>query len=379
MAEELEIPVQTPEQQEQIQEPTEFAKDFDRFWGKPEEKTEVPQETVSGGNNTPEISTTEPDWVKLFEEKTGGKVKGWEDVNALLNRQPEVLQPQFANDTTKSIYEAMVNGKEDEVEAYFIKRNIVKSLKEKPADVVVKAHIREQYPLFNEQETDYFFNQNYGFDETQFEDNDIGLSVAKKSAQQKLERASSEALTYFTSKAEEIQLPKFDTPKQPPVQEVDLNTETAKQVAAFVKSRSSEYVVGNEIPYKYSNKENSANVEGKVTLDESVISEYEKNVEKPELIFANRYFANGEYDSKKFARDQYILDNLPKLLQAAAGDMYNKGFADKVMQDKNIRIDKQGAAGGQPEVSDARAKAEDYKYRGFSEEAILKITGIDLR
>ena len=252
---------------------------------KPVEESDVPRGTEQQQTVNQPI---EIDWAKQFEEKTSGKIKSWEDIDALLNKQPEVVPPTFANETAKSIYEALVNGKEDELESYFLKRNTVKTLKEKPADVIVKAHIREQFPTFNEQETDLFFNDNYGFDESKFEDNELGLSVAKKVADQKLKKASEEALSYFSKNAEQVQLPKFEQPQQAQVQGLDLNSETAKKVAAFIQSRGAESNFTNEIPYKYSNKDNGANVEGKVTLDESTIAEFEKSLgDYPDVVFAN--------------------------------------------------------------------------------------------
>lgn len=380
MSDTLEMPVETIETVVEQPKHTEFETQLDKFFGVKEEDKPLVTEIVPSGNIIGGAVTNEPNWAIAFQEKTGGKVKDWDELNAILNKQTEVVQPQFANETSKNIYEALVNGKEDELEGYFLKRNMVKTLKDKPAEVVVKAHIREQYPTFTEQESDYFFNQQYSFDDTQFEDNEIGLSVAKKAAQQKLERAGSEALNYFSSKAEEVQLPKFEQPQQVPVQDLEIDKETAKQVAAFIESQGGNSLKGVEIPYKYSNKENGAEVEGKVSLDEKTISEYEEKVgERPDLVFAARYFKNGEYDRKAFARDQYILNNLPKLLQAAGGDMYNKGYVAKIMQDKNIPLQNAPASGNAPQVSDARSKAEEYKYNGFSDEAILRLTGVDLK
>jgi hypothetical protein len=368
-------PTQAPEKRDF----NNFDQNFDRFWGDSGEKTAVTEENSVVETKVESVEIQQPDY-KWLEEKSGGKLKSWEDVDALLNRQPEKVAPEFANEVSKNIYEALVNGNEDELENYFIKRNIAKSLKEKPADAIVKAHIKEQFPSFTEVETDWYFNKNFSFDESQYEYDEIGLSVAKKERDAKLQRASQEALNYFASQAQDVQLPKFETAQMPEVQGVDLNNDAAKQVAAFIESQSVGYAKGNEIQYKYSNKENGANIEGKLTLDERSISEYEEKIGyAADVVFAKRYVnQDGEFNTKQFAKDQYILDNLSKLLQAAGGDMYNKGYVAKIMQDRNIPIANAQVTGSQPQVSDVREKAEEYKRRGFPTDAILKLTGIDL-
>jgi hypothetical protein len=374
----VEAPIETkaPEQRDF----NNFDQNFERFFGSQEKKAEPTTEQNTVVETKVEtVEVPQPDY-KWLEEKSGGKLKGWEDVEVLLNKQPERVVPEFANDVSKSIYEALINGKEDEIENYFLKRNVAKSLQSKPADAIVKAHIREQFPTFTEVETDWFFNKNYSFDESQYEDDEIGLSVAKKERDAKLQKASQDALNYFASQAQEVQLPKFEPAPMPEVQGVDLNSEAAKNVAAFVESQSVGYAKGNEIQYKYSNKENGANIEGKLTLDDKSISEYEEKIGyAADVVFAKRYLnKDGEFDTKQFARDQYILNNLPKLLQAAGGDMYNKGYVAKIMQDRNIPIQNAPVSGEAPTVTDARERAEELKRRNFPLDAILKLTGVDL-
>ena len=135
------------------------------------------------------------------------------------------------------------------------------------------------------------------------------------------------------------------------------------------------------IQYKYSNKENGANIEGKLTLDDKSISEYEEKIGyAADIVFAKRYVnKDGEFDTKQFARDQYILNNLPKLLQAAGGDMYNKGYVAKIMQDRNIPIKNAPVSGDAPTVTDAQERAEELRRRNFPLDAILKLTGVNLQ
>lgn len=378
---EIAVPVETPVEikpETPISDPyTEMLRSFNK---PAEELPEVvePKEPVV----VDPILQVEPsfDAAKWLEEQSEGKLKSIDDFKGLLNREPEVAQPSFSNEQSKLIYEAIINGKEDEVYGYLAKKNMAATLSQKPTEEVVKAYIKEQYPTFNEVERDYFYNKEFGFNEEGFEDDEIGLSVEKKKSEAKLLRVKDEALAYFNKQVSEIQLPKFEPPQQPAPQGLDLNSEPAKEVAAFVDGlyKSGMLIEGNEIPFEYSNKENGASVKGKVTLDENAILQFEEKIgDKPDIYWAKKYIKNGEFDSKGFSRDQWVLSNLPKLFQVASGEGFNQGFLSKVMKDKNI-APTATVTGDAPTVTDAMQKAEWYKFNGFTNEAILKLTGIDL-
>jgi hypothetical protein len=343
--------------------------------------TETPTETeikVETTNASEQPTFNENEW---FKTKSGGKYEKWEDVEVLLNKASEVQAPQFANETSKKIYEAIIAGKEDELADYFGKKQFAKTLSSQPTENVVKAYIKEQIPTLTEVELERYYQKNYGVDEESFSD-EIDLSIAKKEAETKLNKVKNDALNYFNQKAEQVQLPALEV-IQPEAQGVksDLESDAAKSVVAYAESlvKSDKTFGALDIPFEYSNEKNGAKVQGKIKLDEKQISEFEQKIgDYPDAVILATYFKDGVFDKKTFARDMYIVRNQSKLLQAATAEGYNQGFLSKLQKDKNITVvgTKTGAA---PEVAnDSIDKARDYKWRGFSDAKILELTGIDL-
>jgi len=307
-----------------------------------------------------EPSFNENEW---FKTKSGGKYEKWEDVEALLNKQTEVEKPSFANETSQKIYEAILNGKEDELADYFSKKQFVKNLATQPTEDVVKAYIQSQIPSLTQQEVERYYEKNYGVDEDNYSD-EIDLSIAKKEAESKLERVKSDALNYFNSQSEKVQLPTFEQ-QQAAVNGFDAENPINQSVIQFVSNKAK--AISDEIPFEYVNSQNGANIQGKIPLDTKAISEYESAVNgNVAAVIAAKYFKNDDFDSKAFARDQYILDNISEILKGSAAKSYNEGVLSKIAKDKNIRVDEQpNRTGASPNTSQNLEMAREYKFRGF--------------
>jgi len=307
-----------------------------------------------------EPSFNENEW---FKTKSGGKYEKWEDVEALLNKQTEVEKPSFANETSQKIYEAILNGKEDELADYFSKKQFVKNLATQPTEDVVKAYIQSQIPSLTQQEVERYYEKNYGVDEDNYSD-EIDLSIAKKEAESKLERVKSDALNYFNSQSEKVQLPTFEQ-QQAVVNGFDAENPINQSVIQFVSNKAK--AISDEIPFEYVNSQNGANIQGKIPLDTKAISEYESAVNgNVAAVIAAKYFKNDDFDSKAFARDQYILDNISEILKGSAAKSYNEGVLSKIAKDKNIRVDEQpNRTGASPNTSQNLEMAREYKFRGF--------------
>lgn len=308
-----------------------------------------------------------------FKTKSGGKYEKWEDVEALLNKQPEVEKPKFANETSKNIYEAILAGKEDELADYFGKKQFAKTLAAQPTENVVKAYIKEQIPTLTETEVERYYQKNYGIDEDNFSD-ELDLSIAKKEAATKLDRVKEDALNYFNQKAEQVQLPTIEQQAQVQQQPtVSIN----KQITDFVTSKN-KAEIGEDLSFEYVNNQNGANVQGKIPLDMKTVEEYKQNInDDVASVIAARYFKNDYFDSDLFAKHQYILDNLGEILKGSAAKSYNEGFLAKIARDKNLKVDEQpNRTGDTPDISNNLEMAKEYKWRGFPIDFIEKRFGV---
>lgn len=320
-------------------------------------------------------NNSEFDVNKFIFEKTEGKYK---NLDELLEKNNE---NKFANENSKKLYEAIVNGDEEKAYDYLYKKRLVNYLKDQPSDVVVKAYIKEQYPDLTDVEVERYFNKNYSINENDFED-ELDLSIAKKQASANLNKIKSEALNYFEGQYSNVSLPEYKQKEA----EFDVNkifeNDDAKNVASEVKKlieNDLAYSSYSEIPVKYFNENNGANIQAKIKLDEKALGELENKVgDYPEYVFASLYLKNGEFDAKTFIKDVYVARNITKLLQAATSVGYNQGFLSKLTKDKNIKPNVD-PTGNVPDIQDEKlAKAKFLKWDGFTDEQILKITGVDL-
>lgn len=343
------------------------------------QQNEQVETVVEVEQNQQQSTNQEYDLSKFFEEKTGGKFKSWDEIESALSKQNE---PQFANETSKKIYEAAISGNEEILEDYYSKRKFVKSLQQQPTENVVKAYIKEKLPDLTETELDRYYSKNYGVNEDAFED-EIDLSIAKKEASAKLNQIKDEAINYFSKQAESITLPEIKVEQNQP-ELLDLNSEQAKTVASFVENllksdKSFNNGAFDEISIEYSNPKNGANIQGKIKLDSKQLQEMEEKIgDYPDVVFAQTYLKNGEFDKKRFIKDMYTLRNVDKLLKAATAEGYNQGFLAKMSKDKNIVTQPQ-KTGAVPQVAeDVVSQAKFYKWAGFSDEKILAMTGVDM-
>lgn len=316
---------------------------------------------------------------KILEEKTNGKFKSIDEVLKLSETKNNI---EFVNENSKKLFEAILNGNEEVAYDYLYKKQFVKYLKEQPSEVVVKSYIKEQYPDFTQTEIDRYFEKNFSVNEDAFDD-ELDLSIAKKQANANLNRTKNEAISYFEKEYGNVSLPEYKTNEA----EIDINqileTEPAKIVSAEVKNMIDKDPAFNsytEIPIKYLNENNGANIQAKIKLDEKDLSQLEYKLgDYPEVVFASMYLKDGEFDKKTFIRDVYISRNVTELLKAATAEGYNQGLLSKLRKDKNIKIDAP-ITGDIPQIDNEMVQKAKFMMweGGYTKEQILKSTGVDI-
>jgi len=158
-----------------------------------------------------------------------------QELQALRERAQTPAEIKYANDEAKRWAEYFISGKEDELYQSLHARQQVKNIDTLSDEQKIKLYIKMQNPLFQQQHIDYQFKRDYGFDESQFKDEDgnvidqIGLDYAKISAQQKMQNDLSRASEYFTQYKSKIELPEI---KPQVAQSIDEEYESYKASTA---------------------------------------------------------------------------------------------------------------------------------------------------
>jgi len=306
----------------------------------------TPDTVVTTPDTTPAAAALDFDEGKFFDEKTEGRFKSWDEVNAELTKAPvEVFKaPEFVNEESKAVYDAIVAGKIDEILPIIEQQRFVAKIAEQPADVIIKAHLKAQYPSLSDEGLEYEFNRTYAVNEDDFDGNEIGLQVAKAKATDRMNADSAVAKNYFANKASEIKLPSF----APVGQQAATTPQVSAEEAVEIK-RVSDFVAGlpkvemnGKLGFEYNSgsKENPLIVKGDVPLPSDKIAEIKSAIgEHPEVYLLNQFFTEKGFDSDKFAAFVYAFHNLPSLLQTAAGQSSDATHIELLRRQKNYTPD----------------------------------------
>ena len=236
-------PEQTPQVQEQQQE------------------TQGQQQTTT----TQETATQEqPAQTEQFDyNKWVNETFGFENVDVAkseienlkkLKAEPPKFEPQFANENSKTIYEYLVEGKEDDVaEVLLNKRQIDKLLKSDlndadAAEQMVKLSLKQKNKELTDSEVEFMFNQQYSAPEKpikgdletdeeyeqelsqwqkQVDNRKMQLSIAAKMAKPEIEKVKQELVL---PKLNASNIPTEELEKQKVLQDQDIQ----KKIEAYL-------------------------------------------------------------------------------------------------------------------------------------------------
>ena len=325
----------------------------------------TPATVVTTPDTIPAAATLDFDEGAFFDQKTEGRFKSWDEVNAELTKAPvEVFKaPEFVNEDSRLVYEALVAGKVEDILPIIEQQRFVAKISEQSSDVVIKAHLKAQYPSLSDEGIEYEFNRTYAVNEDDFDGNDIGLQVAKAKATDRMNADSAVAKTYFANKASEIKLPSF----APVGQQAATLPQVSEAEAAEIK-KVSDYVtalpkveMNGKFGFEYNSgsKENPLTVKGDVPLPSDKIAEIKSAIgEHPEVYLLNQFFTEKGFDADKFASFVYAFHNLPSLLQTAAGKASDATHIEVLRRQKNYTPDASTRTGDhEPSGDDVARKA----------------------
>ena len=341
-------PEQTPQVQEQQQE------------------TQGQQQTTT----TQETATQEqPAQTEQFDyNKWVNETFGFENVDVAkseienlkkLKAEPPKFEPQFANENSKTIYEYLVEGKEDDVaEVLLNKRQIDKLLKSDlndadAAEQMVKLSLKQKNKELTDSEVEFMFNQQYSAPEKpikgdletdeeyeqelsqwqkQVDNRKMQLSIAAKMAKPEIEKVKQE-LVLPKLNASNISTEELE--KQKVLQDQDIQ----KKIEAYNKSLEEEFNVFNGFEVKY--KDEDVEVPIAFTLSDTDKASLKQDLASIDLdkFILNRWFnEDGTPKTRSLMEDMALLKNKDAVLNKMVNETASKVKESVYKRSANISI-----------------------------------------
>lgn len=128
-----------------------------------------------------------------------------DNLKTALQKANEPVELKFANEESKRIHEALVNGKEDEVTDYLATKRLLKDADKLTPEGKLKLQMKLQYPDFDSDDIEQQFQKEFGFDEDEIDETLIKSEKKKHAAN--LKTAAAKADEFFKGYQSKIELP----------------------------------------------------------------------------------------------------------------------------------------------------------------------------
>jgi hypothetical protein len=320
----------------------------------PQQTATVEQTTTTTTENQPQVDYNQ--FVKdTFGYETLDEAKT--EFEQLKKLKEEAPSQTFANDESKTLYQAWLEGKKDEVLDYLSNQKKIEKLatgevNTNTAEEIVKLTIKQKNKSLTDDEVDFVFNQKFSVpskptqraDEYE-EDYNARLAeweekaqivqkqliIEAKMSQPEIEKLKSELVLPNIQSANQISAEQEQ-------EDLRINAEIRKQ---FEQSLETEYksfdgfnvtfkdeTAGIEIPISYVPTE-----EEKVSL-KNELSDFDHTE-----YFGNRWFsADGKPQVKNMMADKYFLENKEKIMQKVANEAAQQMRLKMIAMQSNINL-----------------------------------------
>lgn len=244
---------------------------------------------------------------------------------------------KYANEYSKRIHEYLEAGKEDELWENLNARRTVKGLDSMNEEQKMKLFIKMNNPMFDQELIDYQFQQDYGFDENRFKDENgvvidpLAYRHAKVASLQKMQSDLLKANDFFNNYKTKIELPEITRAQQAAI--VDeayegYKARTAEAQEAYTKTIAPalQALVEADVnmAFNINDADNQMNFDFGITVDKA-----DFDAAKQEALFYNDYIEKTFYDDKgifqpkKLARAILLAQNFDKYAQTIARQAVN--------------------------------------------------------
>jgi hypothetical protein len=280
-------------------------------------------------------SSTPVDFETLLAERTGGKFKSVDEILQLAEK-PNTQEVNFANETSKKVFEYLKEGKVDEFLNVYQQQQKLTNLDKLDTDNVLKLKMKYENPELSDDEIEEEFNYKYSLEQPDIdEDLDSPEEIAKEKKRFEREKINMERLKkkdlkeakdFLKSKKEEIVLPNIETsPTQQPqsndVDEAAIKEFRDKYLGTI--ATTIDEIVGFGSKYKDSELE----FETTYVIDPQDKAGLKDKMQNFTLqdYFVPRYInEDGTFDTETIAHDLYVIENLDKIIDAHVSQAVNQ-------------------------------------------------------
>lgn len=303
-----------------------------------EQVTEVKEETVV---EQPVTEVESPVVVEEVPTQPSADISilkdlGFENVESLkeaLNKQPEILKPEFVNDASRELYEAILQGKEDEVaEVLYTKRQLSKLENETDESKILKAHIKFTNPEFDESDVEDEFKEKYSLSEDA-EFDESKLKREQKKLKQRISNDVASAKEFFATKRQELKLPQFEK-----VTAQDTPAESQDDVFVQLLAENVKTFKGLT-PIEFEHKDENTTIPIRYEWKQDVLGQIKSQLEQPNgyyAMLATRHYDGEKYNTEQIVKDIYVLSHFDSILDAAVSQAVNKTKIEFLKTQKNI-------------------------------------------
>jgi hypothetical protein len=257
-------------------------------------------------------------------------------LRALQQNAQTPAEIKYANDQSKRWHEYIQSGKENELREALNARHQVSGIDTMDDAQKVKLFIKMNNPMFDQELIDYQFQQNYGFDDSAFKDDNgviadpLAYRYAKVAAMQKMQGDLAKANEYFNNYKSKIELPEINQPQTAVVDEAyeGYKARTATATEAYTKTIAPALQALTEadlgMSFNINDPDNQINFDFGITVDKADLdSAKDKSLYFSDWIEETFYDNNGSFQPKKLARAILLERNFDKYVQTVARQAVN--------------------------------------------------------
>lgn len=276
--------------------------------------------------------------------------------------EPQSSEPtpfEWNNDLSKTIYEKLVSKDVSELADILYEQKVLSSLDSMDDSDIIKLQMAYEYPDLTPDEIEEEFNSKYNvemdIDEDMLSEEEVAskrkqLEKQQKSIQREMKKMVREAKASLQEMKKDIDFPDILSQLQAGNQPISddaisqyLSKQQEQQQGQYQEARKMfEQSIDNGLKafdgFTVNYKDEDVQFDGKYNLtpeDKTALQGVLQSFDL-ESFYGNRYFKDGNYDTKQLAEDVYFLQNRDKIVNSMVTQAVSKAKSDILKSMKNI-------------------------------------------